>query len=132
MTQLSVARNVLVEDGAEIVRRNAPRSERNRSKCGVQEVVRILYGLGGRRKGELCYIGLAMIGFKERRWKITLYKRELQSDGRVADVEIESFEEARPKQPSGDIHDSHGRLCFLTTSGKEVLTGGIAFIAREL
>lgn len=73
-----------------------------------------------------------MIGFKERRWKIILYKRELQPDGRVADVEIESFEDARPKQSSGEIHDSHGRLSFLTAKGKEILTGGVAFIAREL
>lgn len=73
-----------------------------------------------------------MIGFKERKWRITLYKRELQADGRVADIEIESFDEARAKQPSGDIHDSHGRLSFLTGNGKEILTGGIAFIAREL
>jgi hypothetical protein len=73
-----------------------------------------------------------MIGFKERRWKITLYKRELQADGRVADVEVESFDDARAKQPSGDIHDSHGRLSFLTAAGKEVLTGGVAFIAKEV
>lgn len=74
----------------------------------------------------------AMIGFKERTWRITLYKRELQPDGRVADIEIESFDGARAKQPSGDIHDSHGRLSFRTGNGKEILAGGIAFIAREL
>jgi hypothetical protein len=72
-----------------------------------------------------------MIGFQERKWRITLHKRELQPDGRVADVEIESFDDARARQPSGDIRDSHGRLSFLTTQGKEILTGGIAFIARE-
>lgn len=85
----------------------------------------------GEHKANMIYLA-AMIGFKERRWKITLYKRELQADGRVADVEVESFEEARAKQSSGDIHDSHGRLSFLTANGKEILTGGIAFIAREL
>jgi hypothetical protein len=44
-----------------------------------------------------------MMGFKEQTWKITLYKRELQPDGRVADIEIESFDRARPKQASGHI-----------------------------
>jgi hypothetical protein len=73
-----------------------------------------------------------MIGFKERTWRITLYKREMQADGRVADVEIESFDGARPKHSSGDIHDSHGRLSFVTANGKEVLTGGVAFVAKEL
>jgi hypothetical protein len=72
-----------------------------------------------------------MIGFRERTWRITLYKRELQPDGRVADVEIESFEDARARQPSGDIRDSNGRLSFLTARGTESLAGGIAFIARE-
>ena len=72
-----------------------------------------------------------MIGFQERTWRITLYKRELQPDGRVADVEIESLEDARARQPSGDIRDSNGRLSFLTARGKEILAGGIAFIARE-
>lgn len=56
----------------------------------------------------------------------------MQADGRVADVEIESFDGARPKHPSGDIHDSHGRLSFVTANGKEVLTGGVAFVAKEL
>lgn len=73
-----------------------------------------------------------MIGFQERNWKITLYKRELQTDGRVVDIEIETFDQARAKLPSGDIRDSHGRLAFLTAHGKEVVTGGVAFIAREL
>jgi hypothetical protein len=73
-----------------------------------------------------------MIGFKERTWRITLYKRELQPDGRVADVEIETFDEARAKVSSGDIRDSHGRLVFVTAQGKEVLSGGIAFVAREI
>jgi hypothetical protein len=73
----------------------------------------------------------AMIGFKERTWRITLYKRELQPDGRVADIEIECFEGARAGQPSGDIRDEHGRLSFLTSTGKEVVSGGIAFIARD-
>jgi hypothetical protein len=73
-----------------------------------------------------------MIGFKERTWRITLYRRELQPDGRVVDVEIETFDQVRPALPSGDIRDSHGRLQFLTAQGKEVLTGGIAFVAKEL
>lgn len=73
-----------------------------------------------------------MIGFKERTWRIALYKRELRTDGHVADVEIESFDGARPKQPSGDIHDSLGRLSFVTANGKEGLTSGAAFVAKEL
>jgi len=83
------------------------------------------------KKNRICYIG-GMIGFKERTWRITLYKRELQPDGRVADVEIETFDEARAKVSSGDIRDSHGRLVFVTAQGKEVLSGGIAFVAREI
>lgn len=85
----------------------------------------------GEYKANMIYLP-SMIGFKERTWKITLYKRELQADGRVADVEIESFDGARPKAPSGDIHDPHGRLSFVTANGKEVLTGGVAFLAKEL
>jgi hypothetical protein len=74
----------------------------------------------------------AMIGFKERTWRITLYKRELQPDGRVADVEMETFDQARAKGTSGDIREANGRLVFLTDQGKEVVSGGIAFVAREL
>ena len=74
----------------------------------------------------------AMIGFKERTWRITLYKRELQPDGRVADVEMETFDQARAKGTSGDIREANGRLGFLTANGKEVVTGGVAFVAREL
>lgn len=74
----------------------------------------------------------AMIGFKERTWRITLYKRELQPDGRVADVEMETFDQARAKGTSGDIREANGRLAFLTATGKEVVTGGVAFVAREL
>ena len=74
----------------------------------------------------------AMIGFKERTWRITLYKRELQPDGRVADVEMETFDQARAKGTSGDIREANGRLAFLTAKGKEVVTGGVAFVAREL
>lgn len=74
----------------------------------------------------------AMIGFKERTWRITLYKREVQPDGRVADVEMETFDQARAKGSSGDIREANGRLAFLTASGKEVVTGGVAFVAREL
>jgi hypothetical protein len=74
----------------------------------------------------------AMIGFKERTWRITLYKRELQPDGRVADVEMETFDQARAKGTSADIREANGRLAFLTANGKEVVTGGVAFVAREL
>ena len=74
----------------------------------------------------------AMIGFKERTWRITLYKRELQPDGRVADVEMETFDQALAKGTSGDIREANGRLAFLTANGKEVVTGGVAFVAREL
>ena len=74
----------------------------------------------------------AMIGFKERTWRITLYKRELQPDGRVADVEMETFDQARAKGSSGDIREANGRLAFLTANGKEIVTGGVAFVAREL
>ena len=74
----------------------------------------------------------AMIGFKERTWRITLYKREVQPDGRVADVEMETFDQARAKGSSGDIREANRRLAFLTASGKEVVTGGVAFVAREL
>ena len=74
----------------------------------------------------------AMIGFKERTWRITLYKRELQPDGRVADVEMETFDQARAKGTSGDIREANGRLVFLTDQGKEVVSGGISFVAREL
>jgi glucose/arabinose dehydrogenase len=73
-----------------------------------------------------------MIGFKERTWRITLYKRELQPDGRVADVEMETFDQARAKGTSGDIREANGRLVFLTDQGKEVVSGGISFVAREL
>ena len=74
----------------------------------------------------------ALFGFKERTWRITLYKRELQPDGRVADVEMETFDQARAKGSSGDIREANGRLAFLTANGKEVVTGGVAFVAREL
>ena len=59
----------------------------------------------------------AMIGFKERTWRITLYKRELQPDGRVADVEMETFDQVRAKGSSGDIREANGRLAFLTANG---------------
>lgn len=74
----------------------------------------------------------AMIDFKERTWRITLYKRELQPDGRAADVEMETFDQARAKGSSGDIREANGRLAFLTANGKEVVTSGVAFVAREL
>jgi hypothetical protein len=50
----------------------------------------------------------------------------------VADVEMETFDQARAKGTSGDIREANGRLAFLTANGKEVVTGGVAFVAREL
>jgi hypothetical protein len=73
-----------------------------------------------------------MIGFKEKAWRITLFKRERLPDGRVCDIELETFEQARAKYSSSDLIDSRGRLTFLTSEGKEVQTGGVAYIAKEL
>jgi len=72
------------------------------------------------------------VGFQEKRWRVTLYKRALQPDGRVADVEIETFDDARPRYPAGEIVDARGRLAFVAANGKEVLSGGMAFVAMEL
>jgi hypothetical protein len=73
-----------------------------------------------------------MMGFKERTWKITLYKRELQPDGRVADIEIESFDRARPKQASGNIQRFARSVvvCNGYREGSPHLW--IAFVAKEL
>jgi hypothetical protein len=40
------------------------------------------------------------VGFQEKRWRVTLYKRAVQADGRVADVEIETFDDVRPRYPA--------------------------------
>lgn len=67
-----------------------------------------------------------------RRWRIVFYKRQLQSDGRIADVEIAVFENARPLSPDGGLRDIHGRVVFRTDEGKEVVAGGVAFLAKEV
>jgi hypothetical protein len=38
----------------------------------------------------------------------------------------------RAKSLSHDIRHARGRLSFTTAEGKEVLTGGIAFVAMQL
>jgi hypothetical protein len=73
-----------------------------------------------------------MIGFKQRRWRIVFYKRELQPDGRIADVEVSVFENAEPLFPDGDLRDKHGRIVFRTAEGKEVIAGGVAYLAEEV
>jgi hypothetical protein len=72
------------------------------------------------------------VGFQEKRWRVTLYKRTVQPDGRVVDVEIETFEDVKPRYPASEIVDGRGRLAFMTTNGKEVLSGGVAFVAKEI
>jgi hypothetical protein len=72
------------------------------------------------------------VGFQEKRWRVTLYRRAVQSDGRVADVEIETFDDVKPRYPASEIVDARGRLAFVTGNGKEVLSGGVAFVAKEL
>ena len=72
------------------------------------------------------------VGFQEKRWRVTLFKRALQPDGRVADVELETFEDVKPRYPAGEIVDARGRLAFVTSGGKEVLSGGVAFVAKEV
>jgi hypothetical protein len=72
-----------------------------------------------------------MIGFAKRKYRVTLYKRGLFLGSSVCDIEIESLGNARPLAHSSDIVDARGRLIFLTASGKEVLCGGIAYIAKE-
>jgi hypothetical protein len=72
------------------------------------------------------------VGFQEKRWRVTLYKRAVQPDGRVADVEIETFEDVKPRYPASEIVDARGRLAFMTANGKEVLSGGVAFVAKEI
>jgi hypothetical protein len=72
------------------------------------------------------------VGFQEKRWRVTLYKRAVQGDGRVADVEIETFDDVRPRYPASEIIDARGRLAFVDARGKEVLSGGMAFVAKEL
>ena len=73
-----------------------------------------------------------MSGFRKRTRRITLYKRELQLDGRVADTEIETFDRARAKSPSRENSRYAGPLSFTTAEGKKVLTGAIAFVAKEV
>jgi hypothetical protein len=72
-----------------------------------------------------------MIGFAEKKYRVTLYKRDRLPGGSVCDIEIETFENAKPMAHSSGIVDAGGRLVFLTASGKEVLCGGIAYIAKE-
>jgi len=67
----------------------------------------------------------------EKRWRIIFYKREKMPDGRVVDIEIERFENARGIYSGGVLQDSHGRLRFETEDRHEVLSGGVAFIAVE-
>jgi hypothetical protein len=67
-----------------------------------------------------------------RRWRIVFFKRQLQSDGRIADVEIDVFEDARPMSPDGGLRDIHGRVVFRTAEGKEVVAGGVAYLAKEV
>ncbi len=52
-------------------------------------------------------------------------------DGRVVDIEVERFENARDIYSGGVLQDSHGRLRFETEYRREVLSGGVAFIAVE-
>jgi len=64
------------------------------------------------------------VGFQEKPWRVRLYKRALQPDGRVADVELEPFEDVKPRCPADQIVDARGRLACVTASGKEVMSGG--------
>jgi hypothetical protein len=67
-----------------------------------------------------------------RRWRIVFFKRQLLPDGRVADVEIAVFENAEPLTPTGGVRDIHGRVVFRTAEGKEVVAGGVAYLAKEV
>lgn len=73
--------------------------------------------LSGEYKAKPCYAPTTAVGFQEKRWRVTLYKRTLQPDGRAADVE-EVFEDVKPKYPASEIVDARGRLAFVTASGK--------------
>ena len=75
---------------------------------------------------------MSSIGFKPRRWRVVLYKRELRPDGRIVDVEVGVFENAEPLVPDGDLRDKHGRIVFKTGEDKEVIAGGVAYLAREI
>jgi hypothetical protein len=57
--------------------------------------------------------------------------RRSNPNGRVVDIELETSTR-RAKSPSHDIRDMYGRLSFRTAEGKEVRTGGIAFVAKGL
>jgi hypothetical protein len=35
-------------------------------------------------------------------------------------------------RPPSEIIDARGRLAFVAANGKEVLSGGVAFVAKEL
>jgi len=67
-----------------------------------------------------------------RRWRVVFYKRQVQPDGRVADIEVAVFEKAVPMTPSGGLTDIHGRVVFKTAEGKEVVAGGVAYLAKEV
>jgi hypothetical protein len=74
-----------------------------------------------------------MIGFKEKTWRFTLFKENECRTVCVCDVELKIFEQARAKFSSnGELIDLRGRLTFLTSEGKEVHTGGVAYVAKEL
>ena len=72
------------------------------------------------------------VGFQEKRWRVTLYKRAVQADLRVTDVEIETLDDVWPRYPASEIVDARGRLAFVGANGKGGLSGGVAFVAREL
>jgi len=63
-------------------------------------------------EGKANMICLTMIGSKSGLGRITIYKRELQPDGRVADVEMETFDQARPKARRVTSERANGRLAF--------------------
>ena len=52
-------------------------------------------------------------------------------NGQVIDIEIERFETLVAFTYRGVLQDSQGRLHFETQDRREVLSGGVAFIAVE-
>lgn len=74
----------------------------------------------------------AMIGFQPSKWRITIFKRDQLPDGRVCEVELETFEGVQPVMHATDVVDPRGRLLFQTAEGKRVSIGGLPYVAKEL
>jgi len=68
----------------------------------------------------------------ERRWRIVFYKRGKMPHGRVVDIEIERFENARAIYSGGVLQDSHSRLRFETEDRRELMSAELLLLRLRL